>query len=70
MRGSKAGKDEKTLKTPEKPAQKVLKKNTFEQYAGLKFAAASSFSDISCRNIRKEQNRHFLQFEQYAGLEP
>ena len=41
----------------------------FEQYVGLKLSAASCFFDISFRNIKKVQNRHFLQSEQYAGLE-
>ena len=43
--------------------------NTFEQYAGLKKGAASSFSEISVKKSQKRQNRHFLHFEQYAGLE-
>ena len=43
--------------------------NTIEQYVGLKLSAASRFSDKNISKTRKVQNRHFSQFEQYAGLE-
>ena len=69
MRGKVSGKHGKTRKTRKSTSRKLLVWNTIEQYAGLKSAAASSFFDISCRNIKKDQNRHFLESEQYAGLE-
>ena len=43
--------------------------NTFEQYTGLKSCAASPFSEKSIHFSQKSQNRSFLPFEQYAGLE-
>ena len=64
-----SGKDEKTRKTRERPAEKVLMGNTFEQYAGLKSAAASRFSEKTFSFLRKVQNHHFLGFEQYGRLE-
>ena len=43
--------------------------NTFEQYVGLKFSAASPFSGKTFSVSQKTQNRLFPGFEQYAGLE-
>ena len=43
--------------------------NTIEQYTGLKFLAASPFSEISFKKPQKSQNRHFSAFEQYGRLE-
>ena len=69
MRGSDHGKHEKTRKTLEKSSRKLLKRNTFEQYAGLKFSAASTFFEKTFSISRKSQNRLFPENEQYAGLE-
>ena len=63
------GKHEKTGKARENTSEKVTFWNTIEQYAGLKSVAASHFSDIIFNNIRKAENRYFLESEQYAGLE-
>ena len=69
MRQSDPGKHGKTGKAREKALRKVAIWNTFEQYAGLKLVAASRFFDISSKKYQKSQNRTFLGFEQYAGLE-
>ena len=69
MRGSDTRKHGKHGKARENTSGKQCIWNTIEQYTGLKLRAASSFSDISFRNIRKGENRHFLTFEQYGRLE-
>ena len=69
MRGSGSGKHEKTRKSREKTARKLLIWNTIEQYTGLNFPAASHFSEEKCDGFQKSQNRHFSHFEQYSRLE-
>ena len=68
MRGSILGKHEKTRKSRENTSRKVFIWNTFEQYVGLKLVAAYPFSEIPSQKSQKSRNRHFLAFEQYAGL--
>ena len=69
MRGFEERKHEKTRKSQENTSGKLSIWNTIEQYAGLKYVAASPFLWKTFSISRKSRNRHFLHFEQYAGLE-
>ena len=69
MRGNDLGKHEKTGKARENVSRKPLVGNTIEQYARLKLAAASRFSEENIKKSGKAENRHFSGNEQYAGLE-
>ena len=70
VRGLDREKHEKTRKTRENTSQKPFTGNTVEQYAGLKFMAASLFFDISFRNIKKAGSGHSCKTSSMQAWDP